>query len=118
MFCLFSRGNNMSILAASGKPYQKETRNLSDKNCVVEMMKNVADFLTHQGYPEYVSFKEIQKIDKQSFVKYFNVNISAISYILNFIHLFPMKLLFLIFYNYVVHLPIHGFEFPIGSSLQ
>jgi hypothetical protein len=44
---------------------------------VVEIMKNVADFLIHQGYPEYVSFKEIQKIDKQPFGKYFNVSISS-----------------------------------------
>ena len=62
-------------MSAAGKPFLKETRNLSDKTCVVEMMKNVADFLTHQGYPEYVSFKEIQQIDKQSFVKYFNVSV-------------------------------------------
>ena len=37
------------------------------------MMKNVATFLTDSGYPEYVSHKEIQKIDKHSFIKYFNV---------------------------------------------
>lgn len=63
----------MSATGAN-KAYLKETRNLSDKNCVLEMMKNVATFLTDSGYPEYVSHKEIQKIDKHSFIKYFNVS--------------------------------------------
>jgi len=64
----------MSTLSASGKKqYLKETRNLSDKTCVVEMMKNVVDFLNNQGYPECVCLKDIQKMDKQTFIKYFNV---------------------------------------------
>lgn len=45
-----SRGN-MSTTVIS-KPYLKETRNLSDKNCVLEMMKNVATFLNDAGFPE------------------------------------------------------------------
>lgn len=57
----------------AGKGYLKETRNLSDKACLLEMMKNVAGFLGDMGFNEFVSVKEIQKIDKQSFVKYFNV---------------------------------------------
>ena len=40
------------------------------------MMKSVAQFLNDFGFPEYTSIKEIQKIDKQSFVKYFNVIMS------------------------------------------
>lgn len=60
----------------TSKPYLKETRNLSDKNCVLEMMKNVATFLNDAGFPECITHKEIQKIDKQSFIKYFNVIIN------------------------------------------
>lgn len=60
-------------MTTTSKPYLKETRNLSDKNCVLEMMKNVAIFLNDVGFPECITHKEIQKIDKQSFVKYFNV---------------------------------------------
>ena len=37
------------------------------------MMQNVANFLSDSGYPEFISIKEMQKIDKQSFIKYFNV---------------------------------------------
>ena len=37
------------------------------------MIQNVANFLSDSGFPESVSIKEIQKIDKQSFIKYFNV---------------------------------------------
>lgn len=70
---MHSRGN-MSIVSVTSKQYLKETRNLSDKNCVLEMMKNVAVFLNDIGFPESVSHKEIQKIDKQSFIKYFNVS--------------------------------------------
>ncbi|EFX84298.1 hypothetical protein DAPPUDRAFT_314991 [Daphnia pulex] len=65
-----SRGN--MTLTGAAKPYLKETRNLSDKNCVLEMAKNVAQFLNGSGFPESVTHKEIQKIDKQSFMKYFN----------------------------------------------
>ncbi|XP_046656188.1 kinetochore protein NDC80 homolog isoform X1 [Daphnia pulicaria] len=65
-----SRGN--MTLTGAAKPYLKETRNLSDKNCVLEMAKNVARFLNDSGFPESVTHKEIQKIDKQSFMKYFN----------------------------------------------
>ena len=60
-------------MSVTSKPFLKETRNLSDKNCVLEMMKNIVLFLNTVGFPELVSLKEIQKIDKQSFVKYFNV---------------------------------------------
>ena len=63
-------------MTSSSKQYLKETRNLSDKSCVLEMMKSVAQFLNDFGFPEYTSIKEIQKIDKQSFVKYFNVIMS------------------------------------------
>ena len=60
-------------MSVASKQYLKETRNLSDKNCVLEMMKNVVGFLNEIGYPESLTLKEIQKIDKQSFIKYFNV---------------------------------------------
>ncbi|KAK4014411.1 hypothetical protein OUZ56_026934 [Daphnia magna] len=65
-----SRGNMSTTMTT--KPYLKETRNLSDKNCLLEMGKSIAEFLNDNGFPEAVSHKEIQKIDKQSFVKYFN----------------------------------------------
>ncbi len=65
-------------LTGAAKPYLKETRNLSDKNCVLEMAKNVAQFLNDSGFPEGVTHKDIQKIDKQSFMKYFNVTTSYI----------------------------------------
>lgn len=52
---------------------KKETRNLKDKTCTKEMMQNLANVLSDFGYPEFVSIKEIQKIDKQNFIKYFNV---------------------------------------------
>ena len=55
------------------KSFSRETRNLTDKNSIKEMMVNVANFFTETGYPELVGIKEIQKIDKQSFTKYFNV---------------------------------------------
>ena len=32
----------------------KETRNLNDKNCVQEMIKNISEFLNHQ----YLSFQQ------------------------------------------------------------
>jgi len=51
---------------------KKETRNLKDKTCTREMMQNLANVLSDFGYPEFVSIKEIQKIDKQNFIKYFN----------------------------------------------
>lgn len=39
------------------------------------MVKNIVDFLiTQQGFPEAVGNRELQKMDKQSFVKYFNVS--------------------------------------------
>jgi len=63
------RGN---ITGSVMKPYLKETRNLNDKNCTREMMQNVICFLSDSGYPEFISIKEMQKIDKQSFIKYFN----------------------------------------------
>ena len=66
-----SRGN--MTMTGTSKPYLKETRNLNDKNCVLEMSKNVAQFLNDAGYAEIVTHKEVQKIDKQSFMKYFNV---------------------------------------------
>ena len=52
---------------------KKETRNLKDKTCTKEMMQNLANVLSDFGYPEFVGIKEIQKIDKQNFIKYFNV---------------------------------------------
>lgn len=51
---------------------KKETRNLKDKTCTKEMMQNLANVLSDFGYPEFVGIKEIQKIDKQNFIKYFN----------------------------------------------
>ena len=72
---LYSRASMSIMQSQAAKP--KETRNLNDKNCVQEMIKNIVEFLNHQGFPEYVSTKEIQKMDKQSFVKYFNVSSSA-----------------------------------------
>ena len=69
------RGN---IVGSVAKPYLKETRNLSDKNCTKEMMQSVANFLSDSGYPEFISIKEMQKIDKQSFIKYFNVIVYTI----------------------------------------
>lgn len=55
------------------RPYVKETRKLNDNDSVFQMMKNIAAFLNDFGFPEFVTLTDIQKIDKQSFVNYFNV---------------------------------------------
>ena len=39
------------------------------------MMFDVAQFLTENEFPDTVTIKEIQRIDKQSFVKYYNVRV-------------------------------------------
>ena len=65
--------------ATATKPYLKETRNLNDKAVVLDLMRNFANFLINMGYPEQVTPKELQKIDKQNFVKYFNVIYFSIS---------------------------------------
>ena len=49
-------------------------RNLSDKNCVKDLMSSVSNFLNETEFPEMVGLKEMQKIDKQSFIRYFNVS--------------------------------------------
>lgn len=54
------------------KTFTRETRNLTDKTSMREMMVNIANFCSDSGFPEQVGIKEIQKIDKQSFIKYFN----------------------------------------------
>ena len=56
------------------KTFTRETRNLTDKTSMREMMVNIANFCSDSGFPEQVGIKEIQKIDKQSFIKYFNVS--------------------------------------------
>ncbi len=56
------------------KPFGKEPRNFNDKNYLKEMMNNILNFLMDFGFTEQaVSIKDIHKIDKQSFVKFFNV---------------------------------------------
>lgn len=55
------------------KPFGKEPRNFNDKNYLKEMMNNILNFLMDFGFTEQaVSIKDIHKIDKQSFVKFFN----------------------------------------------
>ena len=74
IFFWFSRGNLIQNMSATAtKPYMKEIRNLNDKAVVLDLMRNFANFLINMGYPEQVTPKELQKIDKQNFVKYFNV---------------------------------------------
>ena len=49
-------------------------RNFNDKAYVKDMMCNIVNFLVEFGYPDQmVSIKELQKIDKQSFINFFNV---------------------------------------------
>ncbi len=85
IFFWFSRGNLIQNMSATAtKPYMKEIRNLNDKAVVLDLMRNFANFLINMGYPEQVTPKELQKIDKQNFVKYFNVIICCISSFLVF----------------------------------
>lgn len=64
---IFQRAN------CGNKPFTKDTRNFSDKNAIREMMGSIVNFFSELDYPEEVSIKDLQKMDKQSFVKYFNV---------------------------------------------
>lgn len=90
-FFWFSRGNLIQNMSATAtKPYLKETRNLNDKAVVLELMKNFANFLINMGYPEQVTPKELQKIDKQNFVKYFNV----INFLISFFLVFNLYIFF------------------------
>lgn len=111
MILYFYSRASMSIMQNQA-PKLKETRNLNDKNCVQEMIRNIVDFLNHQGFPEYVSTKEIQKMDKQSFIKYFNVSFSVIWDIFSW-----KKIHHLFFKTSIVHLSVPGCQLSTWGPL-
>jgi hypothetical protein len=49
-----------------------------DINCILGMAKNLFQFCNDRGFTESFTHKEIQPINMNSFIKYFNVNISYI----------------------------------------
>jgi hypothetical protein len=51
------------------------TMNLNSKNCLLQISRNLTMFLNENQFSETVSLKENQKLDKECFVKYFNVTI-------------------------------------------
>ena len=81
------------------KTFTREIRNLTDKTSMREMMVNIANFCSDSGFPEQVGIKEIQKIDKQSFIKYISVSHNKKTLLKHFLSAYALS--FLVFFHIV-----------------